>query len=115
METPALIAFGITFVVGPLFCAVLLRLPANLWSITGLALLVGLAIAAANHMQKASDAVSFRPLAALWLAWVLGVTMVALALNRRITARSTRRWITLTAILATTLPWFGLATAQMMV
>lgn len=115
MDTPTLIAFAITFVGGPIICAALLQLPARLWSIGGLAFLVGLAIVAANQMQKASDTVSYRPLAALWLAWVLGVAMVALALHRRITARNIRRWITLTAILATTLPWFGLATAQMMV
>ena len=40
--------------------------------------------------------------------------MVGHALYRRLEGRRARRWITVIAILATTLPWFGLATARLM-
>ncbi len=114
MELNSLVAFGVTFVVGPVLCAVLLRLPAGLRTMATIGVALVAAIWAAHHFQTSSANGAVEALAAMWLAWVLGVSMVGLALLHRIDHPRVRRGITLTAILATTLPWFGLATAQMM-
>ncbi|CUH79342.1 hypothetical protein [Tropicibacter naphthalenivorans] len=110
MNTTALIAFAITFVAGPLVCALVLRLPARVPLLAGLAASVVVAMGAAVRLQTSDVTMS---LAAMWLAWVLAVAMVAQALRRRVYGQ-TRRWVTVLALLATTLPWFGLATARMM-
>ncbi len=114
MELNSLVAFGVTFVVGPVLCAILLQLPAGLKTMLAMGLGLIAAIWAASHYQTASGNSPIEALTAMWLAWVLGVSMVGLALLHRIEHPRIRRGITLTAILATTLPWFGLATAQMM-
>ncbi|EPX83069.1 hypothetical protein Salmuc_02867 [Salipiger mucosus DSM 16094] len=45
---------------------------------------------------------------------MLALALVALALRRRIAASAPRRWIAVAGLLATPLPWFGLAYARMM-
>lgn len=111
MPGPALIlGFLASFIAGPLLCALLLRLPPALWALLMLAAALGLATLGALRWQGERAALS---LGCLWLAWVLAVAMLALALLRRLPDR--RRWVTVSALLATTLPWFGLATARLMV
>ncbi|MGH1411944.1 MAG: hypothetical protein ACRBB0_00530 [Pelagimonas sp.] len=114
MDVNTIIAFAVTFVVGPALCAWLLRLPPRLGTMAVIGLLIGAAIWAAVHFQNTADSNPFLPLIAMWLAWVLGVGMVGLALLRPFSDPRMRRWITFIALMATTLPWFGLATAQMM-
>lgn len=112
MDQAPQIAFTVTFVLGPLLCAALLQLPSRLWTLIALALgMVGSTLYALRLMGQDPA----RALLALWLGWVLAVAMVAVAIRRRITAPRARRWVTVFALLATTLPWFGLATARMMV
>lgn len=113
MTPAALIGFVVCFVVGPALCAGLMRLPATLPSLIGLALAILAATMAALRLQSGGAALV--SLGLMWLAWVLAVSMAALALNRRATDARLRRWITIGALLATTLPWFGLATADLMV
>ncbi|KUF10629.1 hypothetical protein [Pseudoponticoccus marisrubri] len=112
MAPPVLIAFGMTFVGGPLLCALLLRLPHGVRTLGALAVAMALTMAAALALQGRSAAGS---LAMLWLAWVLAIAMVAMALRRRASGPRLHRWVTIVALMATTLPWFGLATARMMV
>ena len=50
----------------------------------------------------------------MWLSWVLAVAMVALTLHRHAGHAAPRRGVTIAGLLATPLPWFGLATARMM-
>ncbi|SMX26476.1 hypothetical protein TRP8649_00555 [Pelagimonas phthalicica] len=112
MESNVLIAFGMTFVVGPVLAALLLRMPPRVWVIALLAVGVVGATFVANWLTSQSQMSPYASLAAMWLAWVLAVSMVGLALRKRIENPRLRRWVTLVTLLATTLPWFGLATAQ---
>ena len=114
MTQPVIIAFLVTFVAGPSLCALLLRLPSRFWSLGMLAIGVAASSLAALRLQATGGAASLS-LLLLWLAWVLGVTMTALALRARVLNYRARRWLTVLALLATTLPWFGLATARLMV
>lgn len=111
MSSSVIIAFVMTFGAGPLLCAGLLRLPSTLRVLLGLGAVVVVSMGIALWLELRAPLTS---LALLWLGWVSAVSMVAHALRRRITSRTARRWLTVIAILATTLPWFGLATAQMM-
>lgn len=115
MTQSALIAFAACFIGGPLICAVLLRLPERIWALLVLAVAVVLSVTMALSYRLADVDSHATSLVLLWLAWVLAVSMVALALRSKISNRKARRWVLILALLATTLPWFGLATAQMMV
>jgi uncharacterized membrane protein (UPF0136 family) len=111
MNTVSLIAFAVTFLGGPLVCALILRMPPRLPLLAGLSVAVVVTVSVALWQQERHIALS---LAAMWLGWVLAVAMVAQAIRRRLPAPQTQRVITVIAILATTLPWFGLATARML-
>lgn len=114
MTQPVIIAFLVTFVAGPALCALLLRLPSRVWSLGLLAIGVTVSGLGALRLQI-TGAPAHVSLLLLWLAWVLGVAMMALALRTRIRNYRARRWLSVLALLATTLPWFGLATARLMV
>lgn len=111
MGHPALIAFVVAFVAGPLVVAALLRLSATLPVLVALSLTVIGAAALAVVFQGRSPLTS---LIFFWFGWVVAMAMVAQALRRRLPGRTTRRLTLLGALLAAPLPWFGLATAQMM-
>ena len=108
---PTLVAFVVSFVGGPLLCAAFLRMPSSLGMLLGLAAGVALTMAVALWLEDRDPLAS---LTALWLGWILAVAMVAHALFRRL-GKKARRWVFVVALLATPLPWFGLAAAQMMV
>ena len=112
MTQATILAFLASFVAGPALCALLLRLPAKVWMLALLAAGVGVAGLTALRLQAAGQAMP--SLALLWFAWVLAVAMVAMALRGRMPTPRARRWLTIIALLATTLPWFGLSTAQWM-
>lgn len=107
----ALTGFAFAFVAGPLIALALLRLPPRLPVLTLQAAGVFAAMIAALILQGRS---ATGTLAALWLGWVLAVALVAQALRRRLPGPHIRRWTALGAALAAPLPWFGLATAQLM-
>lgn len=111
MGNPALIGFGVAFAAGPLLVAGLLRLPTTLATLVALSLAVIGAAALAVLLQGRSP---LGALMSLWFGWVFAVAMVAQALRRRLPGRNTRRLTLLGALMAAPLPWFGLATAQMM-
>lgn len=111
MTGATLIAFVLSFVAGPLLCAAAIRLPERTSSVAALALAMVAVTAFGLSRQGSNPPLS---LTAMWLGWVLAVAMVALALRRRISQPGPRRLILIIALLATTLPWFGLATARLM-
>ena len=110
MTGATLIAFVLSFVAGPLICAAALRLPEHISTLTVLAL--GMIGITAFGLTRQGDNPALS-LTAMWLGWVLAVAMVALALRRRIIDPRARRLILILALLATTVPWFGLATARL--
>ncbi len=110
MSQAALIAFFVSFVGGPLLCVALLRVPGTVILLLTLAAGVVATMSAALWLEAGNPLTS---LTLMWLGWVLAVAMVAHALRRR-SPRRLHRWITVIAVLATPLPWFGLATARLM-
>ncbi|MEC3861382.1 hypothetical protein VK792_08800 [Mesobacterium sp. TK19101] len=119
MTAELLIGYASTFVGGPALYSVLMRLKGGLWAVLILAGLViataGIALSQMRHSLTGSATPG--PLVALffiWLSWVLAVSMVALSFRSRFTTHRGKRRLFLAGLLATTLPWFGLATARMM-
>lgn len=49
----------------------------------------------------------------LWLGWIMVIALCFLAAQARLADRRTRRFVFATCAMGTTLPWFGLYTAQM--
>lgn len=111
MSGAALIVFAASFVLGPLICVGLLRLPNSMPVLVALAVTVTMTMIVALVLQAGLPLAS---LVVLWLGWLSAVAMVGHALRRKITGRKAQRWITVAALLAAPLPWFGLATAQAM-
>ncbi|SFQ49193.1 hypothetical protein SAMN05421853_10746 [Roseivivax halotolerans] len=109
MTTELLLAFAISFGAGPLLFLILTRAEPSV------ALMAALAIGALALMVAGSSLVDRAPFAAvacLWLAWVSAVAFMAHAAMRAMRSAPLRKWARVTGSLATTLPWFGLATAQ---
>lgn len=113
MTRETLILFILCFVAGPLLFALLMRFGRSMTLLLTLALSVVIAVLAALLLQ-AQDLLLLS-LALMWLAWVLAMAMTAVALQRRIEAPAVQRWIMIAGMLATTLPWFGLAAARTMI
>lgn len=113
MTTPTLAVFISCFVAAPLLFALLLQFGQSLKLLLALALSVVACIVGALLMQAQDWMLS--ALALLGLSWVLAIAMVAVTLLRRISGARPRRWIVVIGILATTLPWFGFATARSLI
>lgn len=107
---PTFIAFGAAFGAGPAIYAVLQRLTPHRLTLLLLGGCVAVGIVAAFAFLGQRPVVS---LLCLWLAWVCAISLLVLALRRRALSPRTRRTSFVTGLLATTLPWFGLATARM--
>ena len=114
MSPAVVLAFLTAFVAGPALCAALLRLPARAPVLALLAGGVAVSSLAALRWQALGDP-PLIPLGLFWLGWVLAISMVAIAVRDRLIDPEARRWTTVLALLSTTLPWFGLATARTMV
>ena len=110
MNTASLIAFGMCFCVGPMIYALLVRAPAQGRTFVPLAIAVVASITGALVLRQISPVWS---LGGLWLAWVLVLSLFVLGLQRRLRSRSAWRVTFVMGLLATTMPWYGLATARM--
>ena len=51
----------------------------------------------------------------MWIAWILVLVLVIRAVRQSFPSRRARRWSRALGAMPTTIPWFGFATAQMMV
>ena len=112
MRVSPIIAFLLSVVAVPAICALLLRLPPHPATSASLGLGAALATAGALALLARSGALPARAL--IWLGWLLAVAMAAQALRGRMPGPRARRALTVAALIATTVPWFGLATAEMM-
>ncbi|MHA6326946.1 hypothetical protein [Roseivivax sp. CAU 1753] len=111
MTSPILMAFAISFAVGPLLFLALTAPAATTPLLAALA--VG-TLAMALLGTTLSPAAPLVGLACLWLAWISAVAFVTHTVRRIWDRTGDRGWIRVTGALATTVPWFGLATAQML-
>ena len=84
--TPLVIIFLAVFVVGPSACLLLLRL------------------ARSNR----------RSIGHIWVAWIAVILFLAQRFSLLDNLLLMRRWTAMIRALATTVPWFGLASARMM-
>lgn len=110
--TPALItAFVLCFAVGPMIYAVIFRQPQSKVLIAALAIAVVALLLFSNLFKATLPSTS---LMCLWLSWVLAITLVVRTLHARLRTPTSRRWTYIAGIIATTAPWFGLATAKIM-
>ncbi len=110
--TPALItAFVLCFVVGPMIYAIIFRRPLTKALIAALAISVVALLLFSNLFKSTTPSAA---LLCMWVSWVLAITLVVRALYTRLRTQSTRRWTYIAGMIATTAPWFGLATAKMM-
>ncbi len=113
-------AFGLTFVGGPLLFAALLKAKSRPPIIALLAsVIIVLMLLAmqqlAQFQQHSADLGAFRPLVFLWLAWIVAIAMMVIALRPRMPTDWAQRRLFLIGLLSTTVPWFGLTAAQMVV
>lgn len=112
MSREALVVFGACFLAGPPLFALLLRVGPSRALLLSLAPGVMATALLALLLQNAGAALV--SLGLMWLSWVLAVAMVALVLRRQASHATPRRWVAIAGLLATPLPWFGHATARMM-
>ncbi|MCT4609513.1 MAG: hypothetical protein N4A70_09930 [Pelagimonas sp.] len=108
MNQSVVVAFALCFAVGPVLCALALRLPARAKTI---GLLAGAVIALVVWGVEIKESQPMSMLFAFWLAWVVGIALVTLALRHHARDRQLKRLLMVLGILATTMPWFGMATA----
>ncbi|APX22820.1 MAG: hypothetical protein CML50_07160 [Rhodobacteraceae bacterium] len=112
MSREALAVFGACFLAGPLLFALLLRVGPSRALLLSLA--PGVMATALLALALQNTGAALVSLGLMWLSWVLAVAMVALTLHRHAGHAAPRRGVTIAGLLATPLPWFGLATARMM-
>ncbi|MHA7875702.1 hypothetical protein [Roseivivax sp.] len=107
MSAEMALAFALCFGAGPLLYVLALRTPPSRVNLA--ALVVGALTLALAGITLGP----LRPLAALiclWLAWIAALACATTAAQKLAGGRGSR-WTRLGGSLATTLPWFGLATA----
>lgn len=114
MGSMAFLAFVLIFGAGPMLCSLLLRFEGRVSLLIGLGIGAIACVTLALMLQSLGPMRMLTSLILLWLAWVLAVAMTGHAFLRRIGAPRLRRWVIVFSLLATTLPWFGLSAARMM-
>ncbi len=113
-------AFLVTFIVGPALFRLLVQRPVShpyrivLWSL--FVTFSGAAIVSWRVLATHPDESAYMGLAtllALWLAWIVVLALCLLAIRPRAIPYGLDRAAFAIGTMATTLPWFGLYTAEM--
>lgn len=110
--------FAMAFVLGPAVFFLLAQFDGRGWPLALAASL--LAIGSFVLQQEAAlsvtadHAVLLGSVAFIWLAWVLMVVLTVRAMRLHLPGDIARRWSRSLGAVATTIPWFGFATAQLM-
>lgn len=110
------VVFVSAFLVGPWLYAVFLRLNKEgmgIWKLTGVfsvTLMGGFVL----FSSTGDSGGSLIALSMMWLAWIFSIVLIVQMVRDRAQPFLTHRQVTIVGSLATPLPWFGLATAQMM-
>ncbi len=112
--------FALFFVAGPAGFRLLSGGPATGHKIRKLAILMALAAASAvalrytvpqgamNEVYLSAGIILF-----IWLSWIAAMALGAQVLRRADPSPAMRRWTRIGGMLCTTVPWFGLAAADM--
>lgn len=109
--------FGLGFLAGPIIFWVLAKqTPTRRYVVTLWVTSVALIALAFVLRQWAADLAPYGGLGVIlliWLAWIVVLALVLLAIRSRALPPHTKRLAYGVTAAATTLPWFGLYTAQM--
>jgi len=114
------IIFAFVFVVSPLAYVLLLRPRPSRKQFVGLGCIVAGTTAMSFVLRYFSDdwgqgiLVTIAGIALIWTAWIAILVFVAQSFRQQYPRPAIRRWTTVIGALATTIPWFGLASARMM-
>lgn len=114
------IIYAAVFVVGPLaFFRLMCRQPTTK-QFARLGCIVAGATGMSFALRYLSDdwgqgiLITYASIALIWLAWIAILAFVAQTLRQHDEHPTMRRWTALIGALATTIPWFGLASARTM-
>jgi hypothetical protein len=119
--TPLVIIFVAVFVVGPLAFLLFLRLaPSKRRSIGLVCLVVGSTgmSASLRYLSGGWGQDAFYTLAGsgcIWVAWIAVIVFLVQRFCQLDNRPLMRRWTAIIGALATTVPWFGLVSARMMI
>lgn len=112
--------FALFFAGGPILYRVMIEGEATARRIRALGLLMVVAIWSALALRYLVPPGTFEAfhltiaiILIIWLAWVAGLAMGTLALRRIDPSARMRRWTRIIGTLSTTVPWFGLAAADL--
>jgi hypothetical protein len=114
------IIFALVFVAGPYCYVSLLRRAPSRRQFVGLGFITGGATALGFALRYLADGwgqdmlVTVAGIGAIWLAWIAILAFVAQTFRKHDAGANVRRWTMVIGALATTIPWFGLASARMM-
>lgn len=114
------IIFAIVFVGGPLAYLWLLRPRPSKKQFVGLGCIVAGSTGMSFILRYLSGYwgqdvwVTLASIGLIWIAWVAILAFVAQTFRQQNPRPAMRRWTTVIGALATTIPWFGLASARMM-
>ena len=109
--------FGLGFLAGPVIFWVLAKQPptrryvVTLWVAS--VVLIALAFASRHWVAGSTPYGALASVLLIWLAWITVLALVLLAIRSRPLPARTKRLAYGATAAATTLPWFGLYTAQM--
>jgi drug/metabolite transporter (DMT)-like permease len=119
MPTLAII-FATVFVVGPLSYLWLLRPRPSRKQFVGIGCIVAGSTGMSIVLRYLSGGwgqdvwVTLTGIALIWIAWIAILVFVAQKFRQQDARQVVRRWTSVIGALATTIPWFGLASARMM-
>jgi drug/metabolite transporter (DMT)-like permease len=114
------IIFATVFVVGPLTYLWLLRPRPSKKQFVGLGCIAAGSTGMSFVLQYFTGVwgqdvwVTLAGIALIWIAWIAILAFVAQTFRQQDPRPAMRRWTMVIGALATTIPWFGLASARMM-
>lgn len=117
---PLIIIFATVFVVGPITYLWLLRPRPSRKQFVGLGCIVAGSTGMSFVLRYLSGGwgqdvwVTLAGIALIWVAWIAILVFVAQTFRQQYPRPVMRRWSAVVGALATTIPWFGLASARMM-
>lgn len=118
---PSLVIIYVTvFIVGPATFLGLLRASPSKKNFVGLGCIVAGSTAMSFILRYLSGgwgqdvAITLFGIGLIWLAWIAILAFVAQTFRQQDARKTMRRWTAVIGALATTIPWFGLASARMM-
>ena len=116
--TLLVLTYAVVFVVGPLLFFTLIQRAPSLRQFRALAAIAAACLALALAMRFSLAAWGREPvqtligMALMWAAWIAILSLLVQRLRAYDPGPAMRRWSAILGAICTTVPWFGLASAQ---